>query len=85
MSSNNGPPDVPPPDTPPLEAPAEARYTQEDLQIITKLCMNLFLQAQANCPKPETRQEGRWKSQLKAKFPDLYFEKSYMDCYHFCQ
>ena len=61
----------------PASAPAPALYTQKDLQRIMKLCMDLFLQG--NC------QEGPREGQLKAQFPDLYYGKSYMECYHFCQ
>ena len=42
--------------------------------------MNLFLQAQASCSEP-----GPQKSLLKARFSNLYYGKSYMECYHFCQ
>ena len=57
-------------------APAPALYTQKDLQRITKLYMDLF--------HLENRQERPQKRQLKARFPDLYYGKSYMECYHFC-
>lgn len=42
MLSNVDLPDVSFPDIPPLETPVKARYTEEDLQKITKLCMDLF-------------------------------------------
>ena len=58
-------------------APAPTLYSQEDLQRITKLCMDLFFQG--------NHQEGPREGQLKARFPDLYYEKSHMECYHFCQ
>ena len=61
----------------PALAPTPALYTKEDLQKITKLCIDSFFQG--------NRQKGPQKSQLKAKFPDLYYEKSHMECYHFCQ
>ena len=77
--SDVGPPDAPAPDAP-VPAPAPARYTEEDLQRITKLCMDSFLQAQASRPEPGPRE-----SPLKAQFPDLYHGKSHMECYHFCQ
>ena len=32
--------------------PASAKYTEEDLQIMTKFCMDSFLQAQTSCPEP---------------------------------
>ena len=39
--------------------------------------MDLFLQ--------ENRQKGPQEGQLKARFPDLYYGKSHMKCYHFGQ
>ena len=47
--------------------------------------MESFLQVQTNRPEPVNHQEGPREGQLKARFPDLYFGKSHMDCYHFCQ
>ena len=79
VPSDVGPPDAPAPAAPVL-APAPARYTEEDLQRITKLCMDLFLQAQASCPEPGPR-----GSLLKARFPNLHHGKSHMECYHFYQ
>ena len=72
----------------PTPAPASApglpgRYTDEDLQRVTKLALELFVkgqehgQLQANsapCEQP-----------LKARFPDLYYRNSHLDCYRFCQ
>lgn len=56
----------------------------------TKLCMNLFLQAQAQAQVQTQAQVNRSdqaprKRPLKAPPPDLYFGKSHMECYHFCQ
>lgn len=45
------------------------------------LCMDSFLQAQASRPEPAGPREG----QLKAKFPNLYYGKSHLECYHFSQ
>ena len=78
-SSDAGPPDMP------IPIPALAKYTEGDFQRITKLYMDLILQAQANHPELAGYQKGHRKGQLKAKLPDLYYEKSYMECYHFCQ
>ena len=61
----------------PASALAPALYTQEDLQRITKLCIDLFLQG--------NRQEGPREGQLKAQFPELYYGKSHIECYYFCQ
>ena len=58
------------------------RYTDKDLQRATKLALKLFVkgqkhgQLQANfvsCKQP-----------LKARFLDLYYKNSHLDCYHFC-
>ena len=61
----------------PASAPAPVLHTQEDLQKITKLCIDSFLK--------ENRQEKPRKGQLKARFLDLYYGKSHMECYYFCQ
>lgn len=61
--------------------PAPGKRTDEDLQRITKLCMESFIQGQGQTKAhPEPRERP-----LKARFPDLYYGKSHMDCYHFCQ
>ena len=62
-----------------VPTPAPAKYTKKDFQSMTKPYIEFFLQAQAGCPKSHR------KGQLKAKFPDLYYGKFYMECYHFCQ
>ena len=77
--SDVGPPDAAAPAAP-VSAPASARYTEEDLQRITKLCMDSLFQAQASRPE-----SSPWGSSLKARFSDLYHGKSYMECYNFCQ
>ena len=78
------PSDVRPPDAPApaalVPAPAPTWYIKEDLQRITKLCMDLFLQVQASC-----LELSPWGSLLKARFPELYYGKSHMECYYFCQ
>ena len=61
----------------PTLVPVPTLYTQKDLQKITKLCMDLFLQ--------ENRREGLRESKLKAQFPDFYYGKLYMECYNSCQ
>ena len=75
------PQDAPLPDPPvdPAPAPTSAKYPTKDLQAMTKVYMDSFLWAQAS--RPESQQEG----QLKARFPDFYYGKSHMECYHFCQ
>ena len=88
LAGSNQPEEVPVETTPTLStastpsqvlasAPAHALYTKEDLQRITKLYMGSFLQE--NC------QEGPRQIQLKVQFPDLYYGKSHIECYYFCQ
>lgn len=62
----------------PAVVPAPAKYTNDDLQRITKLCRKSFPQGQGGRKSP-------WGGQLKARFPDLYYGKSPMDYYHICQ
>ena len=52
-------------------------YTRKDLQRITKLCMDSFFWE--NC------QERPRQGQMKARFLDLYYKKSHIEYYHFCQ
>ena len=47
----SAPSDVGPPNAL-VPAPTPAQYTKEDLQRITKLCMDLFLQGQGSRPEP---------------------------------
>ena len=64
----------------PASTPAETqtpKYTKADLLRILKI----FSETKGQEPKPEVSRERP----LKAKVPDVYFEKSHMDCYHFCQ
>lgn len=44
--------------------------------------MKTYLEAQAQAAPSQSEPRER---PLKARFPDLYFGKSHMDCYHFCQ
>ena len=59
------------------------RYTDEDLQKATKLALELFVKGQeygqlqaSSAPREQP---------LKARFPDLYYGNSHLDCYRFCQ
>ena len=68
----------------PASAPGPpGRYTDEDLQRATKLALESFVkgqehgQLQANSAPRE--------QPLKARFPDLYYGNSHLDCYRFCQ
>lgn len=81
--SNTRPSDVPAPDALALDtlvpAPVLAKYSIKDLQAMTKVCIDLFLQAQAR------RSKSHRERQLKAKLPNLYYDKTHMEYYHFCQ
>ena len=69
-------------------APAKlvAKYTNTDLQRATKLALELFVQGQqqAQSQIAPLALEPR-KRPFKARFPDLYYGNSHMDCYRFCQ
>ena len=43
--------------------------------------LKIFLEIKGQEPKAEFPCE----QPLKAKIPDVYFEKLHIDCYHFCQ
>ena len=81
-----GPPDAPASDAPApdalVPAPAPAHYSKEDLQSMMKVCMDSILQAQVVRP---TEPASHREDQLKARLPDLYYGKSHIECYHFCQ
>ena len=66
---------------PPVPAPAPAKSSKKDLQAMIKVCMDSILQAQAFRLEPAGPREG----QLEARPPDLYYGKSHMEFYHFCQ
>ena len=61
----------------PAPAPAPAKYTDTDFHQF----MKVFMDTQE---RSETHKRPR-ESLFKACFPDLYYEKSHMDCYQFCQ
>lgn len=54
-----------------------AKYIEENLQYILKI----VLKAKA----PTSASEKPQEYPLKAKFPNIYYKKSHMDYYHFCQ
>ena len=60
-----------------VEPTLALKYSEADLMRILKI----FLETKGQEPKAEVLRERP----LKAKVPDVYFGKSYMDCYHFCQ
>ena len=53
------------------------QYSKVDLMRILKIFLETISQ--------ELKVEVPCKRPLKAKVPDVYFEKSHMDCYHLCQ
>ena len=52
-----------------------AKYTEEDLQQILKAVL------EAQVPAFDEPREKLWK----ARTHDLYYGKSHMECYNFCQ
>ena len=73
---------LPPPDsihdeTPvnrPTVKPPVAKYTEEDLQRILRKVLEARAPSDGACEKP-----------LKARLPDVYYGKSHIKCYNFCQ
>ena len=61
----------------PMKPTLALKYSKADLMRILKI----FSKTKAQEPKAEVPHERP----LKAKILDIYFRKSYMDCYHFCQ
>ena len=61
----------------PVEPTLALKYSEADLMRILKI----FSETKGQEPKAEVPRERP----LKAKVPDVYFGKSHMDCYHFCQ
>ena len=59
------------------------RYTDKDLQRATKLALELFVKGQEH-GQLQANSASR-KQPLKARFPDLYYRNSHLDCYRFCQ
>lgn len=64
-------------------APGVSAPAPDYLQRVTKLRMGAFIQGQASRLEPD--QQGPRERPLKARLPDLYYGKSHMECYHFCQ
>ena len=62
------------PVNPPAVKPPVPKYTEEDLQKILRTVL------EARAPS-----DGAREKPLKARLPDVYCGKSYMECYNFCQ
>ena len=67
------------------------KYSEDDLQKIFKAVLEARAPVPAPVPVPAPAPalasivaEAPWEK-LKARSPDLYREKSHMDCYNFCQ
>ena len=81
---NPAPAQAPAPTSAPASTPGPpGRYTDKDLQRATKLALKSFVKSQehgqlqansAPCEQP-----------FKARFSDLYYRNSHLDCYWFCQ
>ena len=61
----------------PVEPTLALKYSEVDLMRILKI----FLEIKGQKPKAEVPR----KQPLKTKVLDIYFGKSHIDCYHFCQ
>ena len=61
-----------------IPAPAPAPVSTDEL---FKKFMKAYLESNQG-PKPPPAERER---PLKAKVPEVYYGKSHMDCYHFCQ
>ena len=61
----------------PVEPTLALKYSEADLIRILKI----FSETKSQEPKAEVPRERP----LKAKVLDVYFGKSHMDCYHYCQ
>ena len=60
----------------PVPAPTPAPVASEEL---FKKFMKAYLETNQGPRQPECKQN------LKAKVPKVYYDRSHMDCYHFCQ
>ena len=63
------------------EAPNKAAGPASNDELF-KQFIKTYLEAQAQAAPSQSEPRERL---LKARFPDPYFGKSHMDCYHFCQ
>lgn len=68
----------------PVSTSLFTKYTKRDLQRITKLYIDLFFELQVDYLKSIGHQKSHQKKELKVKRADLYYEKSYIEYYHFC-
>ena len=59
------------------------RYTDKKRQKATKLALKSFIKGQKHGQLQGI--SAPCKQLLKARFPDLYYRNSYLDCYCFCQ
>ena len=62
----------------PIFALASALYSSDKL-------FRQFIKAYLESNQGPSRSQVECKQSLKAKVPDVYYGKSHMDCYHFCQ
>ena len=80
-TSGVGPSDAPAPDAPVL-APVPATASTDGL---FQQFMKAYLENQNQALPPAPIQAEFREQPLKARFPDLYYGNSHLDCYRFCQ
>ena len=73
--------DVPAPKAPVFTSVPATAFTNRLFQKF----MKAYLENQNQAPSSAPIQIEFWVQPLKAQFPDLYYENSHLDCYHFCQ
>ena len=66
-----------------VNADPTVRYLKADLQQIFRIVLKTRPHAPA--PQPLVFSDGLCERPLKAKFPELYCGKTYMECYNFIQ
>ena len=63
----------------PAAANLAAKYSANDLERIFKTVL------EARAPAPAPQPDGSCEKIFKAQAPDLYCEKTHMECYNFCR
>ena len=69
----------------PVDANATVRYSKAELQPIFKTILEVRSPILALAPQILVFSKSPYKRPLKARFPELYYGKTHMECYNFCQ